>query len=653
MQEIEKDNPDTRPEEGNGHDAGNNQELITEDVVRGMFGESGESVKRRKKRRKRRRTMPDGEIRDPFENMDQKLEEEKRRREKGIDVPDFVLEGQKKPAEKKRKKSFRKRLLRGRKKTAERKSRQKAPAAAEVGSGTPTDTEDMINIDEIKEKVKNDDGRMSTSGFIIAMAVLFVGMFAIVLVTFAVSRMSRAVMGGADSSFSESAAEIYSEPADEPESEQPVSAAERLNDPDVQAAFAYMASPEEVSDVSTRDMSQYLGEMPKDSEEIVKTESGVLYTYERMARDLYYLTVRFPDLLTVNTIGSTKDGRAIYDAVVGNPNGASHFIVAYTQHGSEHINTQLAMRQLEYVLTTWTNGGSYGDKTFSDIFSNVCFHIIPMANPDGVTIAQLGVDGLRTEAARTVVNMCYELDKEHGKVYGSFEDYEAKFKANANGVDLNKNFNAGWEEMDNNVNYPSTDGYKGTGAVSEPETQAIVSLAENYPISAAIGVHSPGDRIIWNYGAEGDVLSAGKNLAETLKALTKYGMVEESHYTKRVAGGMAEYFVSERNLPALSIMTGGGTLPVSMSYFADIFGRNLNVIPAIAYLYDMPTDDEIAAEEAAAAAEAAAAQEAAAEEYNRDENGYDVYEEDQDVDEETEEDGGDYYYDDYGNRRYY
>ena len=652
MQDIEKDNSDIWSEEGNGRNEGNSQDLITEDVVRGMFGESGESVKRRKKKRKRHRTMPDGEIRDPFENMNLKLEEEKRRREKGIDVPEFVLEGQKKPTEKKRKKSLRERVFRGRKKKTVRKSMHRAPAAAKVSSESPTDTEDMINIDEIKEKVKNDDGRMSTSGFIIAMALLFVGMFMIVLVTFAVSRMSRAVTGGADSSAYESAADISSEAADEPESEQPVSAIDRLSDPDVQAALAYMASPEEVSDVSTRDMSQYLGEMPKDSEEIVKTESGVLYTYERMARDLYFLTVRFPDLLTVNTIGSTKDGRAIYDAVIGNPNGASHFIVAYAQHASEHINTQLAMRQIEYVLTTWTNGGSYGDKTFSDIFSNVCFHIIPMANPDGVTIAQLGVEGLRTEAARTVVNLCYELDKEHGKVYGSFEDYEAKFKANANGVDLNKNFNAGWEEMDNNVNYPSTDGYKGTGAVSEPETRAIVSLAEAYPISAVIGIHSPGDRIIWNYGAEGEVLNAGKSLAETLKALTKYGTAEESHYTKRVAGGMAEYFVSERNLPALSIMTGGGTLPVSMSYFADIFGRNLNVIPAIAYLYDMPTDDEIAAAEATAAAEAAAA-EAAAEEYDRDENGYDVYEEDQDMYDENEDDGGDYYYDDYGNRRYY
>ena len=102
---------------------------------------------------------------------------------------------------------------------------------------------------------------------------------------------------------------------------------------------------------------------------------------------------------------------------------------------------------------------------------------------------------------------------------------------------------------------------------------------------------------------------------------------------------MAEYFVSERNLPALSIMTGGGTLPVSMSYFADIFGRNLNVIPAIAYLYDMPTDDEIAAAEAA---EAVAAAEGAAEEYDRNENGYDVYEADQDMEDAYDGEGENY-----------
>ncbi|MBQ3405686.1 MAG: hypothetical protein IJH11_00370 [Lachnospiraceae bacterium] len=218
MRDIEKDNPTIRPEEGDGRDVGNSQDLITEDVVRGMFGESGDSVKRRQKRQKRRRTMPDGEIRDPFENMDQKLEEEKRRREKGIDVPDFVLEGQKKPAEKKRKKSLRERMVKGRKKTAAGKSRNKSRAAEEVRHDAATETDDMI-IDDLKEKVKNDDGRMSTSGFIIAMAVLFVGMLAIVLVTFTISRMARAVTGGADSSAYESAVDIASEPAEEPESE--------------------------------------------------------------------------------------------------------------------------------------------------------------------------------------------------------------------------------------------------------------------------------------------------------------------------------------------------------------------------------------------------------------------------------------------------
>ena len=128
MQEIEKDTPNIQPAEGQGTDERKSQNLITEDDVRGMFGENGESVKRRKRRRERRRTMPDGEIRDPFENMNQKLEEKKRRREKGIDVPDFVLEGQKKPVEKKKKESLHERFFRDRKKTAVSKSRHKAPA---------------------------------------------------------------------------------------------------------------------------------------------------------------------------------------------------------------------------------------------------------------------------------------------------------------------------------------------------------------------------------------------------------------------------------------------------------------------------------------------------------------------------------------------
>lgn len=634
MQDNENGNPGELPDEGSGALRSDGEKLISEADVREMFGEDEKVIRRRKRWQARRRSMPNGEIRDPLENLDKRIEEQKRRREKGIDVPDFMFRRTKKSEVREEKHGW-PGFWRGEKKReAERKEEQQNPANAE----------DMIDIDELKEKVKNDDGRMSTPGFLIAMVVLFVSVFAIVMVTFAVSRMTKLISDGVASVTSELSGESTEIPLVEQESVPSPTAHDQLSDPDVLAALAYSATPEEVSDISTRDLSLYLSEMPEDGKEIVSTDSDVDYTYERMVRDLYYLTVRFPNLIMMNTVGTTKDGRAIYDAVVGDPSRSCHILVVYTQHGSEHINTQVAMRQLQYVLTTWSNGGSYVDKTFSDIFSDVCFHIVPMANPDGVTIAQLGVDGLRTESARRVVKLCYELDKEHGKAYGTFEEYLAKFKANANGVDLNKNFDAGWGELDNNVKYPSTDGYKGSSAVSEPETQAILSIADNYPIQAVISVHSPGDRIIWNYGAEGDVLSVGKSMAETLNALTKYGMVEESHYTKRVAGGIAEYFVSERNIPAVSIMTGVGTLPVDMSYFGDIFGHNLNVIPAIAYLCDdLMTGDEDAEQAVEAAAEASTGVD------NEDvQDGYDTYE-----DEETAEDGNDgdedQYYDENGN----
>ncbi len=644
MQEIENENIGGELFEGKDPPhADQSRKRISEADVREMFGENRENIRRRKKRN-RRRSMPEGEIRDPLEKMTQEFDEVRKRKEKQIDVPGFVLAESKKKPEKEPEKEPAGRLF-----SRWRRKKKKVEPVRQAAAPTPADAEDMIDIDEIKEKIKNDDGKMSTSGFLIAMGVLFAAVFLIVLVTFTASRMSRAIKGNVDSSDYDSSVEVPAQSVPDPESvaKAEVSVYDRLGNPAVQSALAYMADPADVGDVSTRDLSQYLPEMPKEGQEIVRTESGVLYTYERMVRDLYFLSVRFSNLFMVNTIGSTKDGRAIYDAVIGNPNAERHFIVAYSQHGSEHINTQLAMRQIEYILTTMMNGGSYADKTYGDIFSNVCFHMLPMANPDGVTVSQLGVDGLRTDAAKTVVNLCYELDKAEGKVYGTFEEYQTKFKANANGVDLNKNFNVGWEALENNVNAPSMDGYKGSAAVSEAETQAIVALANAYPIAAVIGVHSPGDRIVWNYGAEGDVLTAETNLAETLKALTNYPMAAESHYTNRVAGGMAEYFVSERNVPAVSIMTGAGTLPVDMSYFARIFGVNLNVIPAIAYLYVMPSNDEIAAEEAAAAAEAAAAE--AAEQAEADE-----WQNEEDYDEQDYEDReGDYYYDDDGNRVYY
>ena len=58
--------------------------------------------------------------------------------------------------------------------------------------------------------------------------------------------------------------------------------------------------------------------------------------------------------------------------------------------------------------------------------------IVPMLNPDGVEIAQHGARG------------CLHLAK---RIYDLCDGHFERWQANARGVDLNHNFDAGWEKL--------------------------------------------------------------------------------------------------------------------------------------------------------------------------------------------------------------
>ena len=43
------------------------------------------------------------------------------------------------------------------------------------------------------------------------------------------------------------------------------------------------------------------------------------YGYDQMVQDLFALASRYPGTMTLQAVGQSADGRAIYDAIVGNP----------------------------------------------------------------------------------------------------------------------------------------------------------------------------------------------------------------------------------------------------------------------------------------------------------------------------------------------
>lgn len=104
------------------------------------------------------------------------------------------------------------------------------------------------------------------------------------------------------------------------------------------------------------------------------------------------------------------------------------------------------MKQLEYGLAFYGTG-SYEGRLLSDLFNKTAIHYVPMVNPDGITISQSGIGGIRSEELRRTIEQCYQNDLAQGRTSAAMERYLNYWKANGRGVDLNQNFPADWEEV--------------------------------------------------------------------------------------------------------------------------------------------------------------------------------------------------------------
>ncbi len=345
-------------------------------------------------------------------------------------------------------------------------------------------------------------------------------------------------------------------------------------------------------DISTRDLSEYLTEMPADGASICSTKS-TLYSYDQMVKDLYFLTVRYGEYISMGVIGNTMDQRAIYQAVIGNANATKHIVIYYALDATDSIDTVLAMNQLEVYCKARKNGTAYKSHSIDSIFEDVCIHVIPMANPDGAAVNQYGLDALRTDEARASVQAAYDADVAAGRTSEPIESYLKTYIANAAGVDLNCNFDIGWEEYTSGPEMPSASGYKGTAPFSEVESQAISNLVDSVSTAAVIGYGTAGNEILYDYEYDGpaeqgvsNVTEIGEEgLATSLGAKTGYEAVVTPKFDERNAGGAAQYFLHVKQIPAVTVKTGSGEPPLDETQMSSVWNANSEILQMIGNLY--------------------------------------------------------------------
>ena len=318
--------------------------------------------------------------------------------------------------------------------------------------------------------------------------------------------------------------------------------------------------------------------------DIVATDS-VLYTYDMVMRDIYFLKQRYPDLCEIIKLGTTADGRDIIDVAVGSKTASKDVIIQYSMHAREYINTLLGMKQLEELLKGMQGGAEYNGIPYSTILQDVRLHIIPLMNPDGVTISQLGFDGINSETIRADLNKIWATDNEAGRGDVNLAAYTSTWKANALGVDLNRNYDTLWEDAGvGGTTEPSSARYPGPFAHSENETIALLALEEAVNCSAQIAYHSEGDLIFWNYGVEGDLYAKDEQLAQVVAATTGYPL-ESTVTSNQSTSGCSDYFIRELGVPSITIETGTGDCPIGIDQWDGIWSRNAQVLPAVAELF--------------------------------------------------------------------
>lgn len=273
------------------------------------------------------------------------------------------------------------------------------------------------------------------------------------------------------------------------------------------------------------------------------------YTYDEMIMDIAELTAMYPGIVTSGSIGTSVQGRNIPFVVLGNPAAPHSIMIQSSIHAREYIVSQSTMATIEYYAMQFAAGN------LADVLATTCFYIVPMANPDGVTMAQ---------------------------------SVAPDWKANANGVDLNRNFPIGWE-LTGGPAAPGPQKFKGFTPASEPETRALMAFASARNYSCYISYHQQGNIIYYDDDLTSPVTSAlSTALAATVNGINRYAMVNTTgtNATNTTTyGGFGDYVLMGLQKPGITVECGSAYGARGQSQCSTIFLKNADTWAAAARLF--------------------------------------------------------------------
>lgn len=248
-------------------------------------------------------------------------------------------------------------------------------------------------------------------------------------------------------------------------------------------------------------------------------------------------------------VGYSLLGVPIYGVHIGNYTG-KQIILTGAIHAREYVTSLLLIEMVRYLYNREINGG---------------FYFVPLMNPDGVNLVLSGTSKLPCDKLREFILL----------VNDGSEDF-SYWKANANAVDMNVNFDAGWGGGVQNVFCPAPANFVGYYPNSEREVRSLIDFSLKNMPAMTIDYHTRGEVIYYGFDTQ-DAKSRADNLkiASDIAEVTGY-TVERSEGS---VGGYQDWSIDTLKVPSVTIEVGNANMsyPITEEYLPELFERNKDV----------------------------------------------------------------------------
>jgi g-D-glutamyl-meso-diaminopimelate peptidase len=272
---------------------------------------------------------------------------------------------------------------------------------------------------------------------------------------------------------------------------------------------------------------------------------------------------QFYPFIKVQTIGLSVLGIPIKEIRIGEGKRKVHMNASF--HANEWITTTVLMNLVNKYLFNLSNRDLIRGINPLDLYQNVELSVVPMVNPDGVNLVINGPPSSLRDKLIAMNEGCEEF---------------VHWKANINGVDLNKQYPANWELLKNSRDYPNKPGprdYPGTSPLTEPEAIMMAELAKKNGFDCVVAFHTQGSEFYWGY--EGCEPFESEKIAREFERVSGYKAIRyvDSH------AGYKDWYIKDFKRAGFTLELGKGINPLPLSQYNEIIDKVEGIFLAALY----------------------------------------------------------------------